>query len=135
MVERNEVGRMIRRYFIQKEKEVRGERLTLPNKTSEQIFKGLKPLKVNDRITYPFRKFLMSVGSSKPGGTQYYYVKNYPGHVMAFDETLYISRELAVQIYYTRSLRTVRKANKTMQPVLPLSFADAKPLNQGGSHE
>lgn len=52
MLERNEIGRMIRRYFIQKEKESRGEVLALPK--DNRVFAQLKTLNINGRTLYPF---------------------------------------------------------------------------------
>ncbi|MBS1776028.1 MAG: antA/AntB antirepressor family protein [Bacteroidetes bacterium] len=133
MLERNEIGRMIRRYFIQKEKEARGEVLALPREDLKQIFAGLTPLRLNRRTLYPFRKTMIAIGSNHPSGPEYHYRKRYPNRFVSYDDVHYISEELALQIYYNRLVTATRKANKKMQPVLPPDFSDKKEI-QGGSH-
>ena len=129
MLERNEIGRMIRRYFIQKEKESRGEILALPK--DDKVFAKLQTLNINGRTLYPFCQFVRSIGGKTPGSS---YVKRYPNHFVEFDDLRYVSEELALQIYFNKRIRAARLANSAMQPILPYDFADRKEL-KGGSHE
>lgn len=133
MLERNEIGRMIRRYFIQKEKEARGEYYLLPREKMDDLFTDIKPLNINGRVMYPFHKAFTTLGY-RNAGSMYHYGKNYPNHFVVFDDMRYISRELILQIYHSRLVRLARKANKAMAPVLPQNFADPKEL-KGGNHE
>lgn len=129
MLEKNEIGRSIRRYFIQKEKESRIG--ILPREAG--IFKGLKPKTINSRKMYPYRQYLLGVGyGAKSSG--YHYKAAYPGHFITMDNTAYISEELALQVYHSRRLAAAREANKAMQPVLPFNFGEPLPKLQGGSH-
>jgi len=125
MLERNEIGRMIRRYFIQKEKESRGEVLALPK--DDRVFAQLKTLKINGRTLYPYSQFMVTVGS-KSGSS---YKSRYPNHFLELDNLQYVSEEMALQIYFNRRIRAARVANKEMQPVLPYDFADKKELKGG----
>jgi phage anti-repressor protein len=61
MLERNEIGREIRRYFIAKEKQARGIS-QLPPK--DEVFKGLQVKHVNNRMMLPYREVLARCGYS-----------------------------------------------------------------------
>jgi phage anti-repressor protein len=56
MLEENEIGRQMRRAFIEAEKKARGIS-QLPKEAG--LFKGLKPKRINDRELYPFREVLV----------------------------------------------------------------------------
>jgi phage anti-repressor protein len=128
MVERNETGRQIRRYFIQKEKELRGI-LHLPKEAG--MFKGITGQTVNGRKMYAFRQFLNSVGYNKKS-SGYSYRIGYPGHFITMGHLTLITEELCLQIFASRKLKAARAANKAMQPVLPFGFGT--PLQVGGTH-
>lgn len=134
MLERNEIGRMIRRYFIQKEKEARGEYYVLPRERVEQVLHGIKSSVINQRKMYPFKKAMTAMGK-KPGGSLYYYTKRYANHFVNLEGVWYVSEELAFQIYHSRLVTLARRVNTKMQPVLPFNFADSKELQEGGHHE
>lgn len=115
MLERNEIGRAIRRYFIQKEKEARGI-VYLPKE--DEIFKGLKSKIINGRKMYPFRQFLVQIGySSKSRGC--HYRRSYSNHFVQLDNVWLLTEELALMIFHSRRLIMARKVNKQAQPVLP----------------
>ena len=129
MLEENEIGRSIRRYFIQKEKEARGL-VQLPS--DKEAFRGLKGKNINGRKLYPYRAFLLKAGySEKSSG--YHYRKAYPGHFVVMGSIAHISEELAQIIFAGRKLLVARKAAKAMQPVLPFNFGEPIQL-KGGYH-
>lgn len=66
MVERNELGRMWRQYFIQKEKEARGVS-HLP--VESKLFSGIKPVGINGRRLYPYKEILGKCGYSTRSST------------------------------------------------------------------
>ena len=123
MVERNEIGRSIRRYFIQKEKEARGLS-HLPKEAA--LFKGLKPRRVNDRPMYPYREVLIRCGykASSNGNRRHRYWM----HFVKEGNQLLVTEEFSLHLYRQRQVINNRAAMLSMQPVLPLNFADASML-------
>jgi phage anti-repressor protein len=123
MVERNEIGRSIRRYFIQKEKEARGTG-HLPKEAG--LFKGMKPKRFNDRTMYPYREVLVRCGykaSSNGGRTQRYWM-----HFVKEGKLLYTTEEFALHLFKQKQVYLNRAAMLATQPVLPLNFGDVSQL-------
>lgn len=123
MVERNEIGRSIRGYFIQKEKEARGIG-HLPKEAG--LFKGIKPKRFNDRTMYPYREVLVRCGykaSSNGGRTQRYWM-----HFVKEGKLLYTTEEFALHLYRQKQVYLNRAAMLATQPVLPLNFGDVSQL-------
>lgn len=128
MLERNEIGRSIRRYFIQKEKEARGIS-QLPQES--RIFAGIKPVRINGRELYPYKEILSRFGYSlkaSSGGRRH----RYPGHFVLQGNVLYVTYEFALHMYHQKRVVNNRQALKEMQPVLPFDFGDPAQL-KGGS--
>ncbi|MCX8018919.1 MAG: antA/AntB antirepressor family protein [Chitinophagaceae bacterium] len=120
MLEENEIGRAVRRYFIEKEKELRGV-LMLP--AGSELLKGLKPLKINGRVLYPYREVPRRCGySAKSSGS--HRKARYWMHFVLYDNLLYITKEFALHLYHQMQLMQNRKALPAAQPVLPLQFGD-----------
>lgn len=128
MLEENEIGRAIRRYFIQKEKESRIG--VLPREA--EAFKGLRRKTINGRSMYPYKLFLREKAGYGQRSSGYHYKAGYPGHFVTMDGLSYISEELALQIYHSRRLQAARAANKAMQPVLPFNFGEQPIKLKGG---
>jgi phage anti-repressor protein len=125
MLERNEIGQSIRRYFIQKEKEARGIS-HLPKEAG--LFKGIKPRRVNDRLMYPYREVLARCGySTKASSSQR--KERYWMHFVKDGNVLLITQEFALHLYRQRQVMSNRAAMLASQPVLPLNFGDGKQLN------
>lgn len=118
MLERNEVGRNIRRYFIEKEKELRSIS-HLP--AGPQLFKGLKAKTVNDRRMYPYKEILSRCGYSTKAGTGQRRAK-YWQHFIKEGHMLFITEEFALHLHHQKQVFNNRTALKAMQPVLPLDF-------------
>lgn len=116
MLERNEVGKRIRQYFIAVEKEARetaGSSRLLP--------KGVHSRQINGRKVYPYRKLAEKLGLIA-GGSMYDRKRRYPNHFIVFDSITYCSEEMANLIAMSRSISRHRAAIKEMQPLLPLDF-------------
>jgi hypothetical protein len=120
MVERNEVGRNIRRYFIQKEKEARGiSHLPVESK----LFSGLKPKQVNDRRLFPYKEVLERCGYSTKASTAQRRAR-YWMHFVKDGHTLYVTAEFASHLFRQRQVMNNRAVMLACQPVLPLNFGE-----------
>lgn len=125
MLERNETGRSIRRYFIQKEKELRAVS-QLPREAG--LFKGLRPRRINDRVLYPYREVLVRAGykANNNGDRR----QRYWMHFVKEGSILYVTAEFALHLYHQRQVLNNRSVMKACQPVLALPFYE--PQNQKG---
>jgi phage anti-repressor protein len=117
MLERNEVGREIRRYFIAKEKELRGIS-QLPKQA--ELFKGLKPKRFNDTEMYPYREILERAGYKRNnnGGR----TKRYWQHFLKEGNVTYITKDFALHLYHQKQVTNNRAVMLAAQPVLALNF-------------
>ncbi len=118
MVERNDTGRTIRRYFIEKEKELRGL-VHLP--AAAALFRGLRPRLVNDRRMYPYQPILERCGYSTRSSSSQRRAK-YWQHFIKDGRLLFITEELALHLHHQRQVIQNRVKLKEMQPVLPMDF-------------
>lgn len=128
MLEENEIGRSIRRYFIQKEKEARGVSALPREKTT---FKGLERRKFNNRIMLPYREVLMRCGYSygnNGGRAQRYWM-----HFIKEGNKLWVTEEFATHLYHQRQTYLNRAVMLASQPVLPFGWGDNSLLNKGGA--
>lgn len=133
MLERNEIGRNIRRYFIAKEKELRGTS-QLPREA--EVFKGLQGKNINNRKLYPYRELLGRIGYNNKAGSCGHRVARYPGHFVKMGGIQYITAEFALHLYHQKKVYNNRAALKEMQPVIPFNFGEPLPLTfnqKGGS--
>lgn len=124
MVERNEIGRSIRRYFIQKEKEARGTG-HLPKEAG--VFKGLPSKRINDRRLVDYRRFIESIGSN-PRSSASGRRARYWMHFVKEGNRLYVTEEFALHLYRQKQVYLNRAAMLATQPVLPLNFGDVSQL-------
>jgi anti-repressor protein len=119
MLERNEVGRAIRRFFIAKEKELRGIS-QLPKEVG--LFKGIKARRINDREMYPYREILERAGYSRKANSER---KNrYWMHFVKDGNILYITKELALHLHHQKQVYNNRAVMLASQPVLPFNFGE-----------
>lgn len=120
MVERNDVGRAIRRYFIEKEKELRAVS-QLPRQA--EVLRGLKVSRVNGRRLVNYRAILERCGYSlKTGGIR---KQRYPGHFVVVGRELLVTEEFALHLYHQKQVTNNRQVLRNMQPVLPFTFGQA----------
>ena len=127
MLERNEVGKRIRQYFIAVEKEARetaGSARLLP--------KGVHSRQINGRKVYPYARIAEKLGY-KSGGSLYDRKRRYPNHFIVFDKITYVSEEMANLMAMSKSVTRHRTAIKEMQPLLPLDWG-TQPLELKGGH-
>lgn len=129
MLEENETGRNIRRYFIQKEKEARGIS-QLPKEV--QFLKGLKAKRINDRLLYLYVDVRERAGYSRSAGGSHR--ARYWNHFVKEGNLLYVTQEFALHMYHQKRVMINRQVMKAMQPVLPFNFGDTSLLNTGGRH-
>ena len=130
MLERNEVGRSIRRYFIQKEKEARRPMINfnpLEGFKQKDFLTGLKPFKINDQKLWPYREVIKRIGYSPRSGAASR-KRSYGQHFMKVGETLYITEEFAQHLAHSRAVYVNRERMKNAQPLLPFNFGDATGL-------
>ena len=119
MLERNEAGRLIRRYFIAKEKEVRGISY-LPAEGG--LFKGLKMKRINDREMYPYADVLARAGyNAHSSGSR---KQRYWMHFIKDGCILYVTKAFALHLYHQKKVMLNRAAMLAAQPVLPLNFGE-----------
>lgn len=115
MLERNEVGRNVRRYFIAKEKELRGISHLPPAKN---LLTGMVPIVINNRELYPYRAIRERLGYATKTST-HHYRNQYMHHFVVQGEVLLCTREFATHLYHQRQVTINRKVLKEMQAVLP----------------
>ncbi len=117
MLERSEMGKKIRRYFIEKEKQLRSIS-QLPRETT--LFKGLKCKRINDRALYPYREVLVRCGyaANNNGDRRHRYWM----HFVKDGTILYVTEEFAMHLYRQKQVLYNRAAMLACQPVLPLHF-------------
>jgi anti-repressor protein len=126
MLERNDVGRQIRRYFIQKEKEARGISQLPPE---HSLFKGIKPRRLNDRLMYPYKEVLSRCGYSINSSSHRRH--KYWMHFVKEGSKLFITQDFALHLFKQKQVVNNRAALQAMQPVLPLNFGDTSLLKGG----
>jgi phage anti-repressor protein len=125
MLERNEVGRAIRLYFIQKEKEARAIS-HLPKEAG--LFKGLKPKRLNDRILYVYREVLERCGykTNSNGNRRHRYWM----HFVKEGNLLFVTEEFGLHLFRQKQVISNRAAMLNAMPILPLNFGDIKQLQK-----
>lgn len=117
MLERSEVGKAIRKKFIEKEKQLRSIS-QLPRETT--LFKGVKAKRINDRVLYPYREVLVRCGynANNNGNRRHRYWM----HFIKDGTILYVTEEFAIHLYRQKQVLHNRAAMLASQPVLPLHF-------------
>ncbi|MEQ8547618.1 MAG: antA/AntB antirepressor family protein [Cyclobacteriaceae bacterium] len=125
MLERNEIGRKIRRYFIAQEKKARGIISLPPHK---EAFRGISTRKINDRTMLPYQEVLRACGystrSSSSGRKARYWM-----HFVKEGAILWITEDFARHLYHQKQVIANRTNLQNMQAVLPMNFGDTSLLN------
>lgn len=125
MLERNEVGRAMRRYFIAMEKKAKGGALPLPKLAhAENVLGSLKALKFNNRKMYVYREVLRAFGYNTTSGGASQRKKTYGHHFVNFGDKLYITEEFAKHLAANKALALNREVIKAMPAVIPSNFGE-----------
>lgn len=125
MLERSEVGRQIRRYFIEQEKKARGV-VSLP--ASNDLFTGIIPKVINNRKLYPYKEILRRCGYSLKASSASRKAR-YWMHFIKEGNLLYITEEFCLHLLHSRTVYNNRKTLVTKQPVLALGWGETSSLN------
>lgn len=104
MLERNEVGRTWRRYFIEMEKKAR--QLAVP--AERDLLRGLPKTHVGDMVVYGFLEVLERCGLSTKNA--HWRRRRYPQHFLTIGEKVYISIWYATYMYKSCILKNSRIA-------------------------
>lgn len=118
MIERNDIGKMFRRYFISKEKEARQFTAFLTPPT--QLLKGLPCMTINNVPLYSFSPLMKLLGYSHDTADSR--KNNYPNHFMKIGSRLYVTEAYANHLFKSSLIIKSRRAVKAMQPILALDF-------------
>lgn len=132
MVERNEIGRRVRRYFIQMEERTKVHVTPLP--TPKEAFQGIVFKKINDRPMLPYTEVKRACGYS-PRSSSSSHKARYWMHFVKEGEVLYITQEFAEHLYHQRKVFANRSLLRNMQPVIPIGFGDNSQLELGYEEE
>jgi phage anti-repressor protein len=124
MLEENETGRKIRKYFIEVEKKARAT-THLPKEP--ELFTGLKPLQLNSRTMYPYMEIVARCGYSKRASSSRRR-EAYWMHFVKWGNLLYITTEYCLQLYHQKRVAINRPALRAMTPVIPANFGDTSQL-------
>lgn len=121
MVERSEIGRAFRRYFIEAEKELRTKRLYAATSTITEVSKAVKPYQLNGRKMFELRKVRQALGFSCKNNTTGI-KKQYPGLIVLWDNRLYVSEEYVRVLMSRAKTRALHEEARAAKPVLPENF-------------
>ena len=122
MVERNETGRMFRKYFIEAEKELRTKRLYATSTSITEIGKTIKPMAINGRKMYDYRAAQSLLGFSIKSSITNVRRAGYAGLVVIFNRKSYVSEEFIKVMMATAKTRALRAEARAAKPVLPANF-------------
>ncbi len=120
MLERSEVGRDIRRYFIDQEKKARGM-VSVPS--SDHLFTDLIPKVINNRKLYPYKEILRRCGYSLKSSSASRKAR-YWMHFIKEGNLLYITEEFSLHLLHTKTVYNNRKTLVTKSPVLALGWGE-----------
>jgi phage anti-repressor protein len=133
MVERTEIGRKFRKYFIEAEKELRTKRLYAQSATITDINKKIKPIEINGRKLYVLRSVQELLGYSTKSSTSNVRRCNV-GLMVKFNGRAYVSEEYVRLMIHNATNRALRAEVKQASPVLPENFGQMTLNLKGGYH-
>lgn len=115
MLERNTIGRRVRRYFIAVENEAR-----YVSKQAKLLPK-MKSMELNGRKLFPYHEMALKLGY-KNGGSLYERIYRYPNHFIKVDGIMYVSEDMANLLAMSKNTTNQRLKIRNMQPLLPIDF-------------
>jgi phage anti-repressor protein len=128
MVSKTEAGRNIRRYFIEKEKELRNLRLYGQKVNLSELKRNVSTRRINGYTMYPLRKVRQLLGYSTKSSTSGL-KQRFVGLLIEIDNVCYAAEQV-VQVLVARSTARAKTAEAlAASPVLPMGFGDASQLN------
>lgn len=139
MVERNEIGRQIRRYFILKEKELRGVETAVTAlaaaPTIESILEGVESFDINGLVVYRYHEVRDRCGYSiKSRLLTSRHLQKFADHFVRINKHLYCDASLAMQLFLQKKAHSGRLLLKRSQsPALAtLLKTNLLTKNEGG---
>lgn len=121
MLERNEMGRLIRRYFIEAEKQLRSKRLYAQVANITDISKRVGHQRLNGRKMYVLRELRAYLGYSTKSSTSNVH-RNYPGQIVTFNGLAYVSEEYVKVLMSSATTRALKVEAQAAPPLLPVGF-------------
>lgn len=125
LVQCNEVGRAIRRYFIEAEAELRTKRLYAQTASITDIGKRIKPIEINGRKLYKLRPLRLLLGYSTRTSTSNIRRCN-DGLLVIFNHEAYVAEEYVKVMISNATCRALRAEAKVAKPVMQLEFSFAQ---------
>lgn len=124
MLERNAMGRNIRRYFIEAEKKLTTKRLYAQTTNITEINKKIKSRNINGRKMYPYRELQILLGYSTKSSTNVVR-RCYASQIVIMDNIAYVSEEYTRLLMVRATSRTIAKEVRQAAPVLPEGFGQS----------
>lgn len=135
MLEGNEAGRAIRRYFIEAEKQLRSTRLYAATATLSELGRSFKPLLLNGRKLYPFRAVAESLGYNPGISISRFSERGWGNLFVKIGNKTWCAEEYVKVMMARAKCRVVVAEAKAANPVLPENFGELPAKLKGGSHE
>lgn len=133
MVERSEIGRRFRRYFIEAEKELRTKRLYAAQATLTEISKQVTRVVLNNRKMYDYRQVQLALGFSTKSSTSNV-KRNYGGLLVNYNGRSFVAEEYVRVMMSRAKTRALTEEAKHAKPVLPPNWGQIQLNMKGGSH-
>jgi phage anti-repressor protein len=127
MVSKTEAGRQIRRFFIEKEKELRNLRLYGQKVNLSELRRNVEVRRINGYTMYPLRKVQTLLGYSTKSSTANV-KRRFDGLLVVMDNTSYVAEQY-VQVLVARATARAKTAEAmATAPVLPVGFGQMPSL-------
>lgn len=121
MVERTEIGRIIRKKFIEAEKELHAKRLYGQKLNLTELKRKVETRRVNGYTLYPYRQVQELLGFSTKTGVSNVR-RGYAGLLLMMDNRAWVAEQY-VQVMVARATARAKTLEaKATQPVLPMNF-------------
>lgn len=122
MLERNVIGKQVRRYFIEAEKELRTKRLYAMQSTLTEISKTIKPVLINGRKLFDYRLVQQQLGFSIKSSITNIRRAGYGNLLVIVGKRSMVAEEYVKVMMASAKTRALRAEAKNAQPVLELNW-------------